>query len=99
MTSRLNARALLLLTALLLAPTALPAQTAARPDPAERATGTITGRVFNPVTGEFVRNAELTVSGRNILNEPIEGFANQPGIMRVVNRYGAAWTVGVRGRW
>jgi iron complex outermembrane recepter protein len=42
---------------------------------------------------------EITVSGRNILNEPIEGFANEPGIMRVVNRYGAAWTVGVRGRW
>ncbi len=42
---------------------------------------------------------EITVSGRNILNEPIEGFANEPGQMRVVNRYGAAWTIGVRGRW
>ncbi len=42
---------------------------------------------------------ELTISGRNILNEPIEGFANEPGLMRVVNRYGAAWTIGVRGRW
>ena len=42
---------------------------------------------------------EITVSGRNILNEPIEGFANEPGIMRVVNRYGAAWTIGVRGRF
>ena len=42
---------------------------------------------------------EITVSGRNILNEPIEGFSNEPGIMRVVNRYGAAWTIGVRGRW
>jgi iron complex outermembrane recepter protein len=42
---------------------------------------------------------ELTISGRNILNEPIEGFSNEPGQMRVVNRYGAAWTIGVRGRW
>jgi iron complex outermembrane recepter protein len=42
---------------------------------------------------------EITVSGRNIFNEPIEGFANEPGLMRVVNRYGAAWTIGVRGRW
>lgn len=42
---------------------------------------------------------ELTISGRNILNEPIRTFSNTPGLLRVVNRYGASWTVGVRGRW
>ncbi len=48
---------------------------------------------------KFNQTYELTVSGRNIFNEPIAGFANEPGILRVINRYGAAWTVGVRGRW
>ncbi len=42
---------------------------------------------------------EITVSGRNILNAPIETYSNEPGLMRAVNRYGAAWTVGVRGRF
>src|SRR5512147_992600 len=28
-------------------------------------TGTITGRVFNPATGEYVRNAEISVVGTN----------------------------------
>jgi iron complex outermembrane receptor protein len=42
---------------------------------------------------------ELTVSGRNILNEPIRTFSNGPGLLRAINRYGASWTVGVRGRW
>ena len=27
------------------------------------------------------------------------GFTLSFGLMRVVNRYGAAWTIGVRGRW
>jgi outer membrane receptor protein involved in Fe transport len=45
------------------------------------------------------RTYELTLSGRNILNSPIETFSNEPGRMRAVNRYGAAWTVGVRGRF
>jgi TonB-dependent receptor len=47
----------------------------------------------------FNRTYELTVSGRNILNSPIETYSNTPGLMRAVNRYGAAWTVGVRGRF
>lgn len=42
---------------------------------------------------------ELTVSGRNISNEPIRTYSNAPGLLRVINRYGAAWTIGVRGRW
>jgi TonB-dependent receptor len=37
----------------------LPAQTSG--------TGTITGRVFNPATQEYVRNAEITVDGTNLL--------------------------------
>ncbi|MBL9202752.1 MAG: TonB-dependent receptor [Opitutaceae bacterium] len=47
----------------------------------------------------FNRTYELTVSGRNILNEPIRTYSNGPGLLRVINRYGASWTVGVRGRW
>jgi iron complex outermembrane receptor protein len=30
------------------------------------ATGTITGRVFNPANGEYVRNAEVSVAGTNL---------------------------------
>jgi hypothetical protein len=30
------------------------------------ATGTIVGRVFNPVTQEYVRDAEVTVAGANL---------------------------------
>ena len=58
-------------------------------------------RLMFDFSGGFKINQtyEITVSGRNILNEPIEQFANEPGLMRVVNRYGAAWTIGVRGRW
>ncbi|MGH7957885.1 MAG: TonB-dependent receptor domain-containing protein [Opitutaceae bacterium] len=47
----------------------------------------------------FNRTYELTVSGRNILNEPIRTYSNGPGLLRVINHYGASWTVGVRGRW
>jgi len=42
---------------------------------------------------------EITVSGRNILNSPIRTYSNEPGYLRVMNRYGASWTVGVRGRF
>lgn len=58
-------------------------------------------RLMFDFSGGYRFNAtyELTVSGRNIFNEPISGYANEPGLMRVVNRYGAAWTVGIRGRW
>jgi iron complex outermembrane receptor protein len=45
------------------------------------------------------RTYEVTVSGRNILNSPIRTYANEPGYLRVINRYGAAWTVGVRGKF
>jgi hypothetical protein len=42
---------------------------------------------------------EFTVSGRNILNSPIRTYANSPEFLRVMNHYGASWTVGVRGRF
>jgi len=42
---------------------------------------------------------EITLSGRNILNSPIRTYSNEPGILRVINRYGAAWTIGVRGKF
>ena len=43
--------------------------------------------------------AQITVSGRNILNGPIATYSNTPGLLHAVNRYGASWTVGVRGRF
>ncbi len=43
---------------LLAATVALPAQTAA--------TGSISGRVFNPATSEYIRNVEITVAGTNL---------------------------------
>jgi TonB-dependent receptor len=45
------------------------------------------------------RTYELTLTGRNILNAPISSYTNEPGLVRVINRYGAAWTLGVRGRF
>ncbi|MBI5690145.1 MAG: TonB-dependent receptor [Verrucomicrobia bacterium] len=42
----------------LLAPALLPAQTPA--------TGTITGRIINPATGEYVRNAEVSIRGTDL---------------------------------
>lgn len=58
-------------------------------------------RLMFDFSGGFKINQtyEVTVSGRNILNSPIEGYSNEPGRMRVINHYGAAWTIGVRGRW
>ncbi len=47
----------------------------------------------------FNRTYEFTVSGRNILNEPIRTYSNSPGLLRAINHYGASWTIGVRGRW
>jgi outer membrane receptor protein involved in Fe transport len=47
----------------------------------------------------FNQTYELTVSGRNILNSPIRTYSNSPDVLRVINRYGASWTVGIRGRW
>jgi len=38
----------------------------ARPLPAQPATGVITGRILSPATGEYVRNAEVTVAGGNL---------------------------------
>ncbi len=42
---------------------------------------------------------EITLSGRNILNSPIRTYSNGPGLLRAINRYGAAWTIGVRGKF
>jgi TonB-dependent receptor len=42
---------------------------------------------------------EITVSGRNILNGPIATYSNTPGLLRAINRYGASWTIGVRGKF
>ncbi|MBI5769362.1 MAG: TonB-dependent receptor [Verrucomicrobia bacterium] len=57
MTPRPDPSALLFLLALSLVPLALRAQPA---------TGTVSGRVFNPATGEYVRNAEVTATGTDL---------------------------------
>lgn len=45
------------------------------------------------------RTYELTLSGRNILNEPIRAFDTVPGRFSSVQYGGAVWTLGVRGRY
>ena len=58
-------------------------------------------RIMFDVSGGYKLGSryELTLSGRNILNSPIAGFVNEPGIMRARFYYGAVWSLGVRGRW
>jgi iron complex outermembrane receptor protein len=53
---------LLLLVGAMLSPAAV-SGLHAQPVNASAATGTITGRIYNPATGEFVRNAEVAVAG------------------------------------
>jgi len=58
-------------------------------------------RIMFDVSGGYKFNSvyELTLSGRNVLNAPIRGYVNEPGLLRVNQLYGAVWTVGVRGRF
>lgn len=42
---------------------------------------------------------EITLTGRNILNSPIATYSNNPGNLRSRAYFGAAWTLGVRGRF
>jgi iron complex outermembrane receptor protein len=39
------------------------------PLPAQSATGTITGRVFNPATNEYIRNVEVSVEGTSLATQ------------------------------
>ncbi|HEX9816770.1 MAG TPA: carboxypeptidase regulatory-like domain-containing protein, partial [Candidatus Thermoplasmatota archaeon] len=36
-------------------------------------TGTVTGRVFNPASGEYIRNAEVVVEGTNLVSTTTSG--------------------------
>jgi iron complex outermembrane receptor protein len=58
-------------------------------------------RLMFDVSGgyKFSQRYELTLSGRNITNEPIRGYTNEPGILRINQEFGAVWTLGVRGRF
>ena len=58
-------------------------------------------RLMFDLSGGYKLNQtyELSISGRNILNSPIRGYVNEPGILRNNQFYGAVWTVGVRGRF
>lgn len=42
---------------------------------------------------------EITLTGRNILNSPGASYPNEPGRLRSRTNFGAAWTLGIRGRW
>ncbi|MBI5380435.1 MAG: carboxypeptidase-like regulatory domain-containing protein [Opitutae bacterium] len=42
---------------------------------------------------------ELTLSGRNILSEPIKVFTGSPNLLNQVVNYGAVWTLGVRAKF
>lgn len=58
-------------------------------------------RIMFDVSGGYKigRSYELTLSGRNVLNSPIRGYVNEPGILRINQLYGAVWTLGFRGRF
>jgi iron complex outermembrane receptor protein len=58
-------------------------------------------RLMFDVSGgyKFNQTYELTLSGRNITDTPIRGYTNEPGILRINQKFGAVWTLGVRGRW
>jgi len=48
---------------------------------AQAAVGTITGRILNPATGEYVRNAQIRVEGTNLLVVSENGgFYSLPGV-------------------
>ena len=42
---------------------------------------------------------ELTLSGRNILSEPIKVFTGSPDLLNQVVNYGAVWTLGLRAKF
>ena len=44
----------------------------------------------------FSSRYDLTISGRNVLNSPIRGYVDNPGLIQRQFNYGAVWTVGVR---
>ena len=58
-------------------------------------------RLMFDVSGGYKLNQtyEVTLSGRNITNAPIRGYANEPGLLLSNQEYGAVWTLGVRGRF
>ncbi|MBI4626013.1 MAG: TonB-dependent receptor, partial [Verrucomicrobia bacterium] len=45
------------------------------------------------------RTYEITLSGRNILNQALEEYFNAPGTIRYKDNFGAVWTLGLRGRF
>jgi iron complex outermembrane recepter protein len=42
-------------------------------------------------------HARLFVSGRNVFNEPVIYYDNEPGLLRQHDQYGVQWTFGVKG--
>ena len=45
------------------------------------------------------RTYEITLSGRNILNQALEAYAVVPGTIVYKDNFGAVWTLGLRGRF
>jgi iron complex outermembrane recepter protein len=63
-----------------------------------QATGTITGRVLNPATNEYIRNAEIRIEGTNLVASSEEGgyyrlFNVPPGSQKIVATYPGAEAV------
>jgi TonB-dependent receptor len=56
------------------------AQSVARPQPVERATGSVEGRVLNMRNGEYLENARVTVEGTSL-----ETFTDSSGQYRLTN--------------
>lgn len=58
---------------------------------AQAGTGAITGRVFNPATGEYIRNAQVSVQGTQLAALTEDG-----GYYRIVNAPAGTFTLEVR---
>jgi iron complex outermembrane recepter protein len=58
---------------------------------AQAVTGSVAGRVFNPATGEYVRNVEVALVGT-----PISTVTEEGGVYRLPNAPAGAYTIEVR---
>ncbi len=50
-------------------------------------------------TYRLTSRLELTVSGANLLDAPLVRYSNEPGRLKSYHRFGAVWTVGIKGTY
>ena len=60
---------------------------ALRVDAQSADTGTITGRIFNPATQEYVRNAEIAIEGTNTVTFSGDDAPNDLRLRRILCRH------------